>query len=141
MKLALLDTTVASLFHPRKKASTLLPLYESVLLDTLLVISFQSVAELWAWPYGNKDWPKNEQQRQAFTAFLHKFIVIEYEPDLAEACAVVSAYAKAKGKRLEWGDAWVMATAVFCSLPLVTHDRDQVQVDFPGLQIISFLER
>jgi tRNA(fMet)-specific endonuclease VapC len=49
MSVVLLDTTVASLLHPKKKGSYLRDKYEIYMLGQTLALSFQSVAELWHW--------------------------------------------------------------------------------------------
>jgi len=45
----LLDTTVASLLHPKRRGSALRTRYEPHMRGQILALSFQSVAELWAW--------------------------------------------------------------------------------------------
>jgi predicted nucleic acid-binding protein len=42
-----------------------------------------------------------------------------------------------EGKRLETGDAWIVATALHRKIPLLTHDRDQATVVITGLEVIS----
>jgi len=63
MSTVLLDTTVASLLHPKKKQDALRAQYEPHMQGQILALSFQTVAELWAWaeennwvPSGEKDW-------------------------------------------------------------------------------------
>lgn len=46
MSVALVDTGVASLLHPKKRASTLRAQYAPHLVGQILALSFQSVAEL-----------------------------------------------------------------------------------------------
>lgn len=62
MEVVVLDTSVASLLHPRKRGSTLRARYEPHLLGKAVVISFQSVAELWAWGVENR-WTKKDLRR------------------------------------------------------------------------------
>jgi len=47
MDAILLDTTVASLLHPKKKGHPLRAKYETHMTGSILALSFQSVAELW----------------------------------------------------------------------------------------------
>ncbi len=102
----------------------------------VLALSFQSVGELWAWAEEN-NW--GDKQRAGLEAFLRRFLVIPYDFELAKTWARVSAQAKRQGKRLEAGDAWIVATAVYRNIALITHDRDQAKVVIPGLQVISYV--
>jgi hypothetical protein len=45
----LLDTSVASLLHPRRRASPLRALYAPDLKGNTLALDLQTVAELWSW--------------------------------------------------------------------------------------------
>ncbi len=53
MTAVLLDTSVASLLHPRRRASTLLSLYEADLRGKTLAVDLQPVAALWSWAEEN----------------------------------------------------------------------------------------
>ena len=53
MSTVLLDTTVASLLHPKKKGNTIRSLYEPLMKGKILALSFQSIAELWSWAEEN----------------------------------------------------------------------------------------
>jgi len=109
MDAILLDTTVASLLHPRRKGHPLRTRYETHMAGNVLALSFQSVAELWSWAE-ERDW--GERQKAGMEDFLRKFLVIPYDFELAKAWARVNAQCKKKGRRLEAGDAWIVATAV-----------------------------
>ena len=102
----------------------------------VLALSFQSVGELWAWAEDN-NW--GTKLRADLEAFLRRFLVIPFDFELAKTWARVSAQAKRQGKRLEAGDAWIVATAVHRGIPLLTHDRDQAQVVIPDLEVISYV--
>jgi len=134
----LLDTSVASLLHPKKKGSFLRAQYEPHMRGQILALSFQSVAELWAWAEEN-NW--GQKQREGLELFLRRFLVIPYDFELAKVWATVSAQCKRRGRRLETGDAWIVATAVHRRIPLLTHDGDQAQVVIPDLQVISYVQR
>lgn len=138
MSIVLLDTSVASLLHPKKKGSTVRTQYEPHMQGQVLALSFQSVGELWAWAEENS-W--GEKQRVGLDAFLRRFLVIPYDFELAKTWASVSAQAKRQGKRLEAADAWIVATAVHRNIPLLTHDRDQAEVVISGLQVVSYLPK
>lgn len=49
MDAVLLDTTVVSLLHPKKKGNPLRARYEAHMTGKVFALSFQSVAELWSW--------------------------------------------------------------------------------------------
>jgi tRNA(fMet)-specific endonuclease VapC len=123
MSVVLLDTTVASLLHPKKKADTRRASYEPHMQSQVLALSFQSVAELWQWAEEN-NWGKRERERLAL--FLQKFLVIPYDIEIAKAWAKLNVHCKKNGRRLEAGDAWIAATAIRFKLPLLTHDTDFV---------------
>jgi tRNA(fMet)-specific endonuclease VapC len=133
----LLDTSVASLLHPRKKNSTLRALYEPHMAGQILALSFQSVAELWAWVEDN-NW--GEKQRTGFEAFLRRFLVIPYDFALAKIWASVYTHCKKRGRRLEAGDAWIISTSVHRKIPLLTHDRDFLGLEIPDVMIVSYVD-
>ncbi len=135
MDAVFLDTTIASLLHPRKKGSTVRLHYEPHLKGKTFVLSFQSVAELLAWGVENR-W--GVRQRRRLESFVRKFLVVPYDFELAKVWAEVSAHCKKRGRRLEAGDAWIIATAVHRSLPLLTHDADYLGLGVPGLTVISY---
>jgi tRNA(fMet)-specific endonuclease VapC len=101
MTIVLLDTTVASLLHPKAKGRPLSQLYEPEMRGRILALSFQSVGELWLWAEQNR-W--GQTQRDALHAFLRRFVVIPYDYNLAQEWAKVMAHCKARG------DDWKRAT-------------------------------
>ena len=137
MSTVLLDTSIASLLHPKKKNSTIRALYELHLTGQILALSFQSVAELWAWAEDNH-W--GEKQRVGLEAFLHRFLVIPYDFALAKVWAAVSTHCKRRRRRLEAGDAWIISTAAHRKIPLITHDRDFADLEIPDVTIISYVD-
>lgn len=137
MDTVLLDTSVVSLLHPKKKDHPLRSMYEPNVSDRVLALSFQTVAELWAWAEEN-NW--GDRQKAGMENFLRQFLVIPYDSELAKIWAKVSAHSKRNGRRLEAGDAWIAATAVHRRIPLVTHDRDYVGLEIEGLQVISYAQ-
>jgi tRNA(fMet)-specific endonuclease VapC len=136
MSTVLLDTTVASLLHPKKKNNTLRAKYEPHMQGQILALSFQSVAELWSWAEEN-NW--GAKQRDGLGVFLQRFLVIPYDADLAKAWAKVETHCKRIGRRLESGDAWIAATAIRYKIVLLTHDRDHVGLNYRDLQVISYV--
>lgn len=135
MSTVLLDTTVASLLHPKKKNDALRAQYETHMEGQILAISFQSVAELWSWAE-ESNW--GIALRAGLETFLRRFLVIPYDSELAKTWARLSTHCKRRGRRLEAGDAWIAATAAHYQLPLLTHDFDQVGLNFPELRVVYF---
>jgi tRNA(fMet)-specific endonuclease VapC len=109
MNTVLLDTSVASLLHPKKKNSPRRAQYAPHITGQDLALSFQSVAELLAWAE-DKNW--GEKQRTGLHTFLRQFLIVPYNFVLAQVRARVSTHCKKHGRRLEAGDAWILATAV-----------------------------
>lgn len=137
MAIVLLDTTVASLLHPKRRKSALRACYEPHMRGQLLALSFQSVAELWAWAE-ERNWGARERRR--LVAFLRRFLVIPYDAQLARTWARVTVVCKKQGRRLEAGDAWILATAVHRRIQLLSHDRDHVGLRVRGLAVVSYVE-
>ena len=135
MSTVLLDTTVASLLHPKKKDDALRTKYETHMEGQILAVSFQSIAELWSWAEEN-NW--GATLRAGFEIFLQKFLVIPYDPELAKTWARLTTHCKRIGRRLEAGDAWIAASAVHYKLILLTHDQDQVGLNFRDLNTVYY---
>jgi tRNA(fMet)-specific endonuclease VapC len=136
MSTVLLDTTIASFLHPKKKSDLIRAKYEPHMKGQILALSFQSVAELWAWAEEN-NW--GEKQREGLNTFLQKFLIIPFDIELAKVWARVSTECKRKGRRIEAGDAWIAATAVQYNIPLLSHDRDHVGLGIMGLNVVSYV--
>lgn len=136
MSTVLLDTTVASLLHPKKKNNTLRQRYEPHMRGCILALSFQSEAELWAWAE-QKNW--SLEQRDGLAAFLRRFLLIPHDSELSKEWARVTTHCKKIGRRIESGDAWIAASALRYRIPLLTHDRDHTGLNIPNLQVISYV--
>ena len=137
MSVVLLDTTVASLLHPRKRGSEILGKYAVHMEKQTLTLSFQSVAEIWNWAEA-REW--GDEARNELDLFIKRFLVIPYDYALAQAWARAMQSSRKEGRRLDSGDCWIAATAIHRQIPLLTHDRDFVDLPIPGLQVISYLE-
>lgn len=134
----LLDTSVASLLHPKKKDSQERSFYDPHMKGKNLALSFQSVAELHEWAENNR-WTK--PKRRELDAFIRRFLVIPYDYELAKGWAAVMSASRKDGRRFGAGDCWIAATAVHRQLPLLAHDGHFVGRSIPGLNVISSLER
>src|SRR5436190_9381363 len=100
MSTVLLDTSVASLLHPKKKRAGDRAKYEPHMQNNILALSFQTVAELWSWAEQN-GW--GEANKQGLDAFIRRFLVIPYDFDLAKTWALVTTQSKQKGRPLGAG--------------------------------------
>ena len=138
MSIVLLDTSVASLLHPKKKKDALRAKYEPYMRGQTLALCFQTIAELWDWAEANK-W--GEKSRQGLEAFIRRFLVIPYDYELAKVWARVMEAARSKGRRFESGDCWIVATAVHREIPLLAHDRDFVARSILGLKVVSYVDQ
>ena len=138
MNTVLLDTSVVSLFHPKNKENPIRELYEPHMTGNILALSFQCVAELWKWAEEN-NW--GSKKREGLDSFIRMFLVLPYDYDLAKEWAKVNSVCNKQGRRLEAGDAWIIATAVHRKIPLITHDKDMVGLKIPDLKVISFVEK
>jgi len=137
MSVVLLDTSVASLLHPKKKADPLRAKYEPHMRGQTLALSFQTVAELWDWAEQN-NWVA--KSREGLDAFIRRFLVVPYDYELAKVWARVMSAARAPGRRLEAGDCWIVATAVHRKIPLLSHDRDMVGLSVDDLTVVSYVD-
>ena len=137
MSVILLDTTVVSLLHPRKRGSEILERYAAHMEKQTLALSFQSVAELWNWAEV-RGW--GEEARNGLDLFIRRFLVIPNDYALAIVWARAMHSSREVGRRLESGDCWIAATAIHRQIPLLTHDHDFLNLPIPGLEVISYLE-
>ena len=137
MSVVLLDTTVVSLPHPKKRRSEVLARYAVHMEKQTLALSFQSVAELWNWAEA-REW--GDEARNGLDRFIKRFLVIPYDYALARTWARAMQSSRKEGRRLDTGDCWIAATAIHRRTPLLTHDRDLLDLSIPGLQVISYLE-
>ena len=133
MNAVVLDTSVASLLHPRRRQSTLRLKYEGDMKGAMLAISFQTVAELWSWAEENRWGPA---LREGLQGFIQQFVFVPYTQALAQTWARVMTHTKRVGRRLEAGDAWIAASAVLYGVPLLTNDKDFRDLGFEGLEVI-----
>ena len=101
----------------------------------MLVVSFQTVAELFQWAE-EREW--GTTARGDLERLIARFVVVPYDTELARAWGRVMAHAKSIGRRLESADAWIVATAVHRRIPLITHDHDLVDLQISGLSVTCY---
>jgi tRNA(fMet)-specific endonuclease VapC len=133
----LLDTSVASLLHPKKKTDSVRAKYASHMRGQTPALCFQTVAELWGWAETN-NW--GDSARRGMDQFIRRFLVIPYDYELAKIWARVMSTCRGAGRRVEAGDGWIIATAVHRDLPLLAHDRDMIGLPIEGLNVVSYVD-
>ena len=130
MAIRVIDTDVWSYLY---KGRTEAKLYEAHLLGNILVISFQTQAELLRWALA-AGW--GDRRRQDLESRL-RTCVIEHSSDiLASRWAEVMESGRRHGRPISASDAWIAATALHLDVPLITHNRTHF-IGIDRLTIIS----
>jgi tRNA(fMet)-specific endonuclease VapC len=123
----LLDTNVVSYLikdHPFAEQ------YRPTLAGHILAISFMTVAELYEGAF-RANW--GEKKRRLLEATLRTYVVI---PPSAGICWRWGEVRSSRRRQpISAQDAWIAATALEYSCPLVTHDRDDFD-GIPGLSVV-----
>lgn len=126
----LVDTSVLSLILKRDTRAVS---YEPHLDNTLGVLSFMTLAELYRWAE-ERDW--GPRRRAGPADLLEAYEVVYPDDGLCRRWALLVATTKRVGRPLPLADSWIAATALFLGLPLVTHNRGDF-ADIEGLRVIS----
>ena len=129
MPSCVVDTDVVSfLFHN----SPLAQLYRRHLIGKLLVISFMTLAEI---RYGmlNAHWGSTRMARME--AYLKQFVLYGCDSDLCTTWARVVHSERTRGRVVSAQDAWIAATAIQNSVPLVSHNRRH----FEGIEDLALI--
>ena|SRR5579872_1005662 len=125
------DTDVASFifkWHPK-----LAPAYVSLLRGAELVISFMTLAEIREGAT-NANW--GPRRLEVLEDYLAEFAVLHSDSLLCSKWAAVRNESARRGRPISSADAWIAATALVLSVPLVTNNpRDYRHLD--NLQIIT----
>ena len=130
MAVRVIDTDVWSyLYKGRDEAK----LYEPHLFGNILVISFQTQAELFRGALA-ANW--GAQRRQHLESRLNKYVVEPSSYALSLRWAQAMDSARRNGRPIAAADSWVAATALHLGVPLITHNRNHF-IGVDGLTIIS----
>jgi predicted nucleic acid-binding protein len=127
----LLDTNVASFIAERSIESER---YERLIRGRSKCLSIISVGEL---RFGAVKDNWGNARRSVLEFFVAGATIVYVSNEIAAVVAVVMNRRRREGRRMEWNDAWIAATALTHQLPLVTHDRDFSGID--GLEVITEL--
>jgi tRNA(fMet)-specific endonuclease VapC len=118
---AVVDTDVASYLlieHPLAER------YLDALGSSRRVLSFMSVAELWAGAF-SAHW--RGRRRAELERFIMSFEIVYPDAAMCLYWARIRAEARATGRGLGPQDAWVAATALVIDAPLATNNRRDFQ--------------
>lgn len=130
MEIRVVDTDVWSyLYKGRHEAK----LYEPHLLDNILVISFQTQAELLRWAFAAR-W--GERRREHLESRIQNCIILHSSDTLSLRWAEAMESARRNGHPISAADAWIAATAMHIDAPLITHNRSHF-IGVDGLKVIS----
>jgi predicted nucleic acid-binding protein len=130
MSTVLLDTNVVSyLFKGDSRAAE----YAVILQGHSLAISFMTIAELYEW-VATRNWGKARIDR--LEQMLSSYLVVPIDVDLCRIWGSLRAQQQAAGRIIAPQDAWIAATALRHSIPLVTHNIVDFQY-IPGLELRS----
>ena len=124
------DTDVVSYLY---KGDSRANLYYPHLFGQILVISFQTVAELRRWTLSAK-W--GVRRRRHLESRLQRYVVEHSSDALCVRWAEAIESAKRNGRPIAPADAWVAATALHLGFPLVTHNRSHF-LGVDGLTVLS----
>jgi len=131
MPSVVVDTCVLSALF---KGAPIAASYRPHLAGKRLVISFQTLAELYRWPL-ERGWEVTRQGH--LEAFIGRHCVLyPFNPALCRQWAEATYQASRNGYTVPAADAWIAATALLYDIPLVTNNPDDYR-GIPGLNIVS----
>ena len=130
MTTLIVDTDVVSFLL---KDDTRAHLYRAHLQDNTLALSFMTVAELYQWAYV-RNW--GERRLARLEEQLHRYVIVPFDNELCKQWASICVQRQRLGRPISAQDAWIAATALRHSCPLVTHNRNDFSA-IAGLEVIS----
>jgi tRNA(fMet)-specific endonuclease VapC len=116
-KYVVVDTNVVSYML---KGHSLAAVYLPHLKGRIIVLSFQTTAELRTWSKV-KNWGPKSLAR--LDEFVGNCLVVNQTTALSVKWAEIMEQSTRRGKGTLAGDAWIAATALLHGVPLVSHDR------------------
>ena len=124
------DTDVLSYLLKR---DTRVHAYLPYLTDTIIIISFMSLAELERWAL-ERNW--GAARRAGLRRFLDGLVTRPVDRALCETWAAITVEARRNGRPIGHADAWVAVTARLDGLPLVTNNARHY-VGVGGLTVLT----
>jgi tRNA(fMet)-specific endonuclease VapC len=132
MSTLLLDTNIVSYMFKR---DTRAALYAPLLEGNRLAVSFMTVAELFEWA-ATRDW--GTQRRARLEQQLATYLIIPVDVALCQLWGNVRSERQAQGLTIAPQDAWIAATGLRHSLPLVSHNPSDFRA-IKGLEVRSII--
>jgi predicted nucleic acid-binding protein len=105
----------------------------SIIRGAELIVSFMTVAEM---RQGALDANWGQRKRDLLEAYLADFSVLNSDNLLCSAWAQVRNESVRKGRQISAADAWIAASAVVLSAPLVTNNPKDYR-HLGGIQLVS----
>ena len=124
-----LDTSVISLLF---KGDTRRGFYLPHITGLRAVVSFQTVEEVWYGAY-RAGW--GARRKNELSLHLEQYDVVWPDQETADISANIRVEREKAGRMLNTADAWIAATAIRLSCPLVSDDGDFKGID--RLQLIQ----
>ena len=121
MPTVLVDTDVVSFLMKRDSRAAA---YAPLLQGHTLALSFMTVAELFQWAAVRK-W--GVKRRAQLDQSLKNYLVIPVDIEMCHIWGALRADQQAAGHPIAPQDAWIAATALRHSLPLITHNAKDYQ--------------
>ena len=128
--IVVVDTDVVSFFF---KGDTRSDLYRPHLAGQTFIIAAQTRAELELWAL-ERNW--GVRKIAALRKYLKRFALAPLDEDICVRWAAATDTARRSGRPISCADAWVAATALSYSVPLVTHNAGDY-AGVAGLTVIS----
>lgn len=131
MPSVVIDTCVLSALF---KGGPLATSYRPHVAGKHLVISFQTLAELYRWPL-ERNW--GEQRRNNLEVFVgRRCVLYPFNRALCQKWAEATYQAGRNGYTVPAADGWIAATALLYGIPLVTNNPSHYE-GIPGLNVVS----
>jgi tRNA(fMet)-specific endonuclease VapC len=130
LRSVLVDTNVISyIFKGDARASA----YQSLIDQTSMLVSFQTVAELEVWTRRD-GWGKNRLER--FRDYLATFKFVPHSSAISACWVHAKLNTLERGRPMSGEDLWIAATALALQIPLVTHNAEDF-VGLPELEVLT----
>lgn len=131
MPYVVVDTCVLSALF---KGGPVATAYRPHIAGRSLVISFQTLAELYRWPL-ERGW--GQTRRTNLQTFIRRRCILHpFNPALCQQWAEATYEAGRNGYTLPTADGWIAATALLHGIPLVTNNPRHYQ-GIPALDVVS----
>ena len=130
MEIRVIDTDVWSYIYKGRDEAEL---YQPHLFGNILVVRFQTQAELLRWAAAAV-W--GSRRREHLTSRLQNYILEHSSNALSLRWADAMESARRNGRPISAADAWIAATALHLGVPRITHNKKHF-IGVDGLTIIS----